>query len=264
MSGLVTVLTDFGSADGYVAAMKGAILQRAPELRIVDIAHEIAAGDLAAAAYVLLQAAPHFPPETVHLVVIDPGVGGERRALAGRIASQLYVAPDNGVLTHVFELAAGAHELSFYSIAGEPFAPADASPVFHGRDIFAPVAAYLAVGGSLQGLGPALESDTLVRLPLERARERDGLWTGSIIHVDRFGNLISNVPVPPGIASGSVELLGRELSLCQSYVEGGAGEPIALRGSSGWLEVAVNGDSAARVLGAARGDVIKFRVPPRS
>ena len=262
MPGLVTVLTDFGTRDGYVAAMKGVLLARAPELAVVDLAHDLAPGDVAAAAYVLLQSAPHFPADTVHLVVVDPGVGTERRAVAGRIDEQLYVAPDNGVLSRVLDAGSPG---AFHGIAHPVFAAPQVSAVFHGRDVFAPVAAFLALGGSLAALGDSIELETLVRLSGEPPR-RDGTeWTGAIIHVDRFGNLISNIPVEAERAGAATAVLGsREISVGRTYGDAEPGALIALRGSSGLLEIACNGASAAELTGAARGDVIRLRALQRS
>ena len=163
MPSVVTLLTDFGLRDGYVAAVKGKLLAREPDLRIVDISHEIPPGDIDAAAYVLLQAAPHFAADTVHLVVVDPGVGGERRGLAARLGPHFFVAPDNGVLSRVLELSAAS---AVHEISSDEVVAGAASPVFHGRDVFAPAAAFLAGGGAIASLGSPLPSDSLVRIPL--------------------------------------------------------------------------------------------------
>ena len=260
MAGIVTLLTDFGLRDGYVAAMKGAMLTRGPELRIVDISHDIAPGDRAEAAYVLLQAAPHFPGDTVHLVVVDPGVGSARRALVTRAGGHSFVAPDNGVLTHVLDLwpIESVHAIERASLA----AP-DPSPVFHGRDVFAPAAAFLASGGARIALGSALDAASLVRLDFTRPRFDEGGVTGVVIHIDRFGNLISNVPLAQG-TRGSVELAGQRMELGRTYSDVAAGALVAVRGSSSLLEVACNGASAAERTGVSRGDVIVLRIPERS
>ena len=262
MVGLVTLLTDFGSRDGYVAALKGALLARAPDLRLVDVSHEIAPGDVQAAAFVLTQAASGFPADTVHVVVVDPGVGTDRLVLAGRIGPHLYVAPDNGVLS--FALGAGAPG-AFHAIENAAFAPDDASPVFHGRDVFAPAAAFLAQGGHPGELGRALRVDDLVRLPGPGPRVDGDRTRGTIVHVDRFGNLISDLPLAPSPPAGAVvELAGRQIALARCYADVAAGALVALRGSSGLLEIAVNSGSAAVDTGARRGDVVVLRVPRRS
>ncbi len=260
MAGVVTMLTDFGLRDGYVAAMKGAMLTRAPELRFVDVSHEVPPGDVEAAAYVLLQAAPQFPPDTVHLVVVDPGVGSERRALAGRLGRHYFVAPDNGVLTHVLQ---GAPVSALHVVSNPDFAPAEASPVFHGRDVFGPVAAFLAAGGSIASLGPSVDADSLAKLPLVPPSRAGDATTGVIIHVDGFGNLISNLRLTPG-RWGSVEFGAHRVPLARTYGDVAAGELVAVCGSSGFLEVARNGGSAAELTGGTRGDVITLRIPQRS
>ncbi len=257
MAGIVTLLTDFGLRDGYVAAVKGVLLARAPGLALVDVAHEIEPGDVAGAAYVLLQAAPHFPADTVHLVVVDPGVGSARRALAARLGPQFFVAPDNGVLSLVLQLTppSALHEIR------DPLA-GQSSAVFHGRDVFAPAAAALSSGAPIASLGPAVEPESLVRLEAGTTRT-PGDTSGSIQHVDRFGNLISNLRVAPG-ARGEAEIRGSRIAMADTYSDVEPGALLALCGSSGFLEVACNGASAAERLGASRGDVISFRLPQRS
>jgi hypothetical protein len=193
MAEIVTVTTDFGTRDGYVAAMKGVILSIAPDATIVDISHEIMPQGVAEGAFVLAQAAHWFPPGTVHLVVIDPGVGGPRRAVAVETGRHRFVAPDNGVLTQALHgedvIAAVSLTRPRYWRAREP------SATFHGRDIFAPVAAHLATGVALSAVGEAMPVDDLETLAASRPVEHpDGSIVGQIIHVDRFGNLISNIP----------------------------------------------------------------------
>jgi len=259
---LITLTTDFGLRDGYVAAMKGAILSSSPELRLIDVTHELPPGGIAAAAYVLRQAAPFFPAGTVHLVVVDPGVGSGRRGVACRCGSQLYVAPDNGVLSAVLESEPPlrAHEISRPQLWRK-----DPSPVFHGRDVFGPVAAHLAGGGDLGEVGEAIDPASLIRAPWPEPRLQGDVWTGAVIYVDRFGNLVTSVPLEPGsTGAGSVEIGDRRLELARTYSDVPDGELLALRGSSGLLEIACNGGSAARMLGAKPGHVITFRAQPRS
>lgn len=227
---IVTLLTDFGDADGFVGAMRGVILSRAPDARLVDLAHHVPRGDVAKAARVLKRAAPCFPAGTVHLVVVDPGVGSARDAIAAEIAGHLFVAPDNGVLglmgppTRIRRLAI----------------PSDASSTFHGRDVFAPAAARLAAGAPLEALGPAVHD--LVRLPEGRP--------GRIVEVDQFGNLISDLPPEPGrYRIGAVVLDGPQ----PSYSAVASGEFVLVAGSEGTLEVAVRDGSAAERLGLGVG-----------
>ncbi len=253
--GLLTLTTDFGVRDGYVAALKGSILARAPALRLVDVTHEIEPGAIASAAFVLGQAAPHFPEGTVHLAVVDPGVGSGRRALACEIGPHRYVAPDNGLLTPFLDGAFRVHELTRPQLWNPRV-----SPVFHGRDVFGPVAAHLAAGGALDDVGPRVDPASLVRLPEPRARREASEWTGEVVHVDRFGNLITNLV--PEAAPGSearVEIGGRSLPVHRIYADVGEGELVALIGSSGRLEIACRAGSAARVLGVSVGSVVAFR-----
>lgn len=255
----VALLTDFGSSDGYVGAMKGAMLAIEPRLRFIDVAHGIPRGDAAAAAWVLRQSAPHFPTSCVQLAVVDPGVGSARRALAVQIAERFFVAPDNGLLTWVAEGAVSR----CVELAGD-FAPVGASPLFHGRDVFGPAAVHLATGGALGELGRALDPAELVRLPFAAARTTGAVWSGTVVYVDHFGNLITNLPLPvaPEDAvplEGVVEITGRNVPLRRTYADVATGELVALRGSSGTLEVSVNGSSAAAALGISTGDVVTFR-----
>jgi S-adenosylmethionine hydrolase len=247
---VVTLLTDFGSRDGYVGALKGAMLSQAPELRLVDVSHQIERGDVAAAAWALAQAAPHFPPHCVHLVVVDPGVGSARRALACRAGGRLYVAPDNGVLHWVLGDAPEAYALA---------EPDSASPVFHGRDVFGPAAARLATGSLLARFGSRVAAEELVRLPFADPERRGDCWSATVVHVDHFGNAITNLELEPD-AAGVVVLTGREVPMRRTYSDVERGAPVALRGSSNTLELSCNGSSAAVALGIERGDVIVFRL----
>jgi len=259
---LITLTTDFGLRDGYVAAMKGAILSCSPELVLIDVTHEIPPGEIAAAAYVLRQATACFPAGTLHLVVVDPGVGSERRGVACQCGPQLYVAPDNGVLSAVLESEASlrAHVISRPALWRK-----GPSPVFHGRDIFGPVAAHLASGGALEDVGEAIDPATLIRTPWPEPHAQGDTWTGAVIYVDHFGNLVTNLALEPGLLLlGSVEIAGRAVALARTYSDVANGELIALRGSSGLLEIACNGGNAAEMLGAEPGHVITFRAQRRS
>ena len=262
-SGIVTLLSDFGTRDGYVGALKGVILARFPAARLVDLAHELAAGDVAAASAVLAQSAPFFPAGTVHVAIVDPGVGTARRGVAIGVGGQLYVGPDNGIFTAVLHSTGPvvAHALEKRRLWREPV-----SPVFHGRDVFAPVAAHLAGGGLLADLGPALAPESLVRLPArEPVPEPDGL-RGEVVHVDRFGNLITNLraPGPESAGAATVLVADRELALARTYGDAAPGELLALVGSSGRIEIAVNGGSAAAVLSCSVGLVVILRAPRES
>jgi S-adenosylmethionine hydrolase len=262
VSRIVALLSDFGTRDGYVGAMKGVLLSRCAGARIVDVTHEIPPGDVTAGAFALAQAAEWFPPGSVFLCVVDPGVGSQRRAIACAIGPRLYVAPDNGLLSRLLERgdAVSAHGLT----RPELWLPS-VSEVFHGRDLFAPVAAHLASGGALADVGPALSPASLVRAPWPEPRLGADGGEGCVVYVDHFGNLISNLPVGAGAqeARGVAVVADREVPLRRTYADVAAGEPVALRGSSGLLEIALNLGNAAEALGARRGDVVTWRRPPQ-
>lgn len=252
----VTLTTDFGTRDGYVAQMKGVLLSRGPDaLQLVDLSHEIAAQDVREAAFLLRHAVPRFAAGTVHLVVIDPGVGSARRALAVQLGEQYLVGPDNGVFGWLLSGGEAMVEL-------EParLGVAQLSSTFHGRDLFAPAAAALAAGRELASLGaPARDPVVLPWPPVER---EDDLLHGCIVHVDRFGNLITNLARadvealgPPRVAS--VIIAGSVIAgVRDHYAEVAPGELLSLFGSQGLLEVAVSQGSAARRIGAAVGDEV--------
>ena len=255
MMGLVTLTTDFGTRDSYVAQLKGVLLSGCEELRVLDLTHEIAPQDRVEAAIFLRGAVPTFPPGSVHLAVVDPHVGSERRAVAVAIAGQFVVCPDNGLLT----LLARAHpieearELTNPALRREPV-----SATFHGRDVFAPAAAHLACGGAFGEIGPA--AGGLVELALPEPRGEDGgTVTGEVIHIDRFGNAVTNIP-RTGLPEGAAQLRvgGRRLPLRRTYADVASGEPLALIGSGDLVEVAVRDGDAAAALGIARGDRIEL------
>ncbi len=258
----VTLLSDFGTRDGYVGALKGSLLRRAPGARLIDVSHDIAPGAIASGAFVLAQAAPHFPSGTVHLAVVDPGVGSERRAIACEIGGHHYVAPDNGLLTLVLDLGGTVRA---HLISRSELWNSEVSPVFHGRDIFAPVAGHLAGGGRLEEVGPSIDPSTLVRLPEPAVRSLDAALVGEVVHVDRFGNLITNLRRQADErADMLVEAAGSTLQLRRAYADVPQGELLALVGSSGRVEIACNGASAAKVLGADVGSVVVLRTLGRS
>ncbi len=244
MSATITLTTDFQPADPYVGMMKGVILARAPEARIVDLAHGIPQGNVLRAALVLLDSRGFFPTGTVHVAVVDPGVGTERRALAARAGGQFFLAPDNGVLWEL--LRGGAEELR--AVERRDVLLEEISGTFHGRDVFAPAAAYVARGGSLAGLGPEVRPDDIARLEIPRSVRRERLVAGEVLYADGFGNLVTNV-LGEDLArlQGRVRatLAGRQARLADAYADGEKGELLALWGSSGRLEFAVKGGSAA-------------------
>ncbi|NRA01876.1 MAG: SAM-dependent chlorinase/fluorinase [Myxococcales bacterium] len=254
---LLSFTSDFGTRDGYVAAVKGVLLTRAPELQIVDVSHEIPPGDVRAGAYVLSLAAREFPPGTLHLAVVDPRVGSERRGVACRVAESIFVGPDNGLLPLALE---GRGVIEVFELTRRELWRESVSPVFHGRDLFAPVAAWLAAGGRLEEVGPALSPMSLVPSPWPRAERVGRSLRGEVVHVDRFGNLITNIrPDPADAPGGGRVTVGEQvLPLVRSYSDAADGALVALVGSAGLLEVACNRGSASERLSASRGLVVSY------
>jgi S-adenosylmethionine hydrolase len=256
---VISLLTDFGSADHYVAAMKGVILRICPRVRLVDISHEIAPYGIAEAGYTLAQAWECFPPGTIHLVVVDPGVGSSRRPILAEAGGHRFVAPDNGVLTMALD---GAVKPRVREITAAQYFRKPVSQTFHGRDIFAPVAAHLA-GGALPAKFGKLIAD-YVRLdgalPVRKsARE----WSGKILKIDRFGNMVTNLDGATWerVVRGPFELaIGARTvrRLASSYAEVGGDEPFLIQGSTGNLEICLNQGSAANSLGAGAGAPFKL------
>jgi S-adenosylmethionine hydrolase len=261
MSAIITLTTDFGLADAYVAAMKGVILTINPEAKIVDICHNIKPQNVSGAAFVLSTAYRYFPRKTIHVVVVDPGVGTERRAIILRTPAADFVAPDNGVLSYVMpDHSEIRPRREMVAITNQRFWRSPVSATFHGRDIFAPVAAHLSLGASLADFGEKITS--LKTLPLPRPqRSKDGSLIGHIIHVDSFGNLITDVrqdDLPRGEVT--IEAGGKTISGLSRTYAGGKGL-LALIGSGGYLEVALREGSAGAFLNAHSGDevIIKTR-----
>jgi hypothetical protein len=257
---LLTLLTDFGAQDAYVAAMKGVILRVCPRAQIVDIAHELPAHDVLAAAMVLAEAAPCFPPDTLHVVVVDPGVGTDRAILVGRFGDQWYLFPDNGVITFVAERAApeALHVVS--GPAAPP--PAGASATFHGRDVFAPLAGRILEGLDPRRLGPQPAAYKLLDVPA--CRQQDDALIGQVVYVDRFGNLVSNIrrrqvqQWRADLDRLRVRCAGRDVGgIRRAYGFVPEGQAVALLNSMGLLEVAVNCGRAADVLDAGVGAPVR-------
>jgi len=254
-AGIITLLTDFGTRDAFVGTMKGVILSINPEARIVDLSHEIEAHRIEAAAFVLKTSYAYFPEGTVHVVVVDPGVGSSRRALAVRAGGYVFVAPDNGVLAYIYRDHPTGEA---FELTNRRYFLPELSATFHGRDVFAPVAAHLSRGVSVEELGRRIE--VFVRGEVQEPRRRGNQIEGHIIYVDGFGNLITDIPRemvedllrhrPFRIVLPSVEIH----RIATSYFEGQPGEPMAVVGSAGYLEIALNLQSAAQVLGLNVGD----------
>lgn len=247
----VTLLTDFGTRDGFVGAVKGVIASLAPDATVDDISHDIPLGDVSAATAALARYWLRYPEGTVHLVVVDPGVGTERRALACAVAGRLLVGPDNGVLTPALDLA-GARCVSL----DPALSTGPISATFHARDLFAPAAAALVAGRPLAALG------ALVTDPVRRPRvvaTRDGAnGVGVVIGVDGFGNASTNLPGEWATKGGAVDAAGRRLALFRCYGDVAPGEALALVDSEGWIELAVRDGSAADRLGLGPGTPVRL------
>src|SRR3954452_3095300 len=254
---IVTLTTDFGLNDHFVGTMKGVILRIVPDAEIVDICHSVQAFDILDGALALAQAYSYFPPRTVHLVVVDPGVGSARRPIIASSEEQNFVAPDNGVLSLMY---AREERLSVRHITSEHYFLQPISNTFHGRDIFAPVAAYLAKGVDHEKFGDEITDFVRFNAPKPKPADARTL-RGVVLKVDRFGNLITNFPpqdVPAlfaGQAAGFKITVGkREInSIKTNYADGAAGEVFGILGSMGYLEIAANRGMAAQLAGAAKG-----------
>lgn len=243
---LITLTTDFGTRDGYVGEVKGVLATRAPDATLLDIAHDVEPGDIRCGAWILGRIWVRYPAGTVHLAVIDPGVGGERMPIVARLSDRWYVGPDNGLLTHAIRSHPVAEARRIEAATGEG-APSD---TFHGRDLFAPAAAHLSGGGDPRAIGPEIDRSSCVVLPVPRAARRGDSFLGHVVHVDRFGNLITNLPV--GWLPAEVEIRIAGITLhgpARSYDAVPRGELLVSRGSGGTLEIAVRDGRADRRLG---------------
>jgi len=276
MSAVITITTDFGLKDAYVASMKGVILGINPEASLVDVCHSIEPQNILQAAFVLSTAYRHFPKKTIHLVVVDPDVGSNRRAIILRTSAASFVAPDNGVLSYIVQQSLiepvvkkgkisvkgkikPGEDLEVVHITNPRFWKSPVSPTFQGRDIFAPVAAALSLGFPPIEFGEPLASLEVLPIPYP-GRRPDGSLMGHIIHIDSFGNLITDIisqDLPATEEVDTIETGSRLVSgLVRTYSEGNG--LIALIGSSGHLELSLRGGSAASLLGAKIGDDVRL------
>lgn len=244
---VITLLTDFGTADGYVGEMKGVLLSEAPTAHLVDITHDVPSHDVELGRLALARYWRRFPRTTVHIAVVDPGVGSDRAAIAVECDGRFLVGPDNGILSPAL-LDKGARAVRL------PVAPT-ASHTFHGRDVFAPAAARLATGAGLESVG-VVTTDPVIRRTPEPQRVASGELLGQVIAIDRFGNAITNLL---GMRGGQVSVAGRELPLRRTYAELGQGEPGAVVGSTGLIEIVVREGRASDVLSLARGARVALR-----
>jgi S-adenosylmethionine hydrolase len=259
LSTIITLLTDFGLKDGNVGVMKGVIWGIAPEAQIADLSHEISPQNVREAALILARSAPYFPKGTIHVVVVDPGVGTARRPIAARLGEHLYVVPDNGVLTILLEGAEQKNWPIEIVHTNDPrYWRAEISHVFHGRDIFAPVAGHLAAGVALKDLGSMINDPVRLRLP--QPERTPGRLRGEIIHIDHFGNISSNIriehlgePEEVTVRLDETEIHG----MVHTFGERQPGDLIALYGSTGNLIVSVVNGNAAERLRAKIGDSVE-------
>ncbi len=258
---LITLTTDFGTSDHFVGVMKGVILGIAPRVRIVDITHQIRPFDVNQAAFVIFEAARWFPKGTIHVVVVDPGVGTARRPILLEAGGQRFIGPDNGVFTMIYDT--GPHRVR--EITNPKVMLKTISRTFHGRDVFAPAAAHLAAGQVTPARFGKLVIDfarSLLTKPVGIKKHR---WAGQVLNVDRFGNLITNFDMREfgELRTRAFEVLvGSQIirRLALTYAESGIGELVAIEGSSGFLEISANQESAAEKLGCGAGAAVELEI----
>ncbi len=268
MSTIITLTTDFGTKDSFTASMKGVVLKINPDAKIVDITHEIGPQDVWEAAFTLKTAYNNFPKGTVHLAVVDPGVGSTRRPIIVVTESYYFVGPDNGIFSLIFQ---EAERLRVLHITATHYFLPNPGATFHGRDIFAPVAAWLAKGTPSGNFGEEVEDFVKLNVPVPK-KSQNGL-EGHVIHIDRFGNVITNIThkdisslVPEGGAQtpATVTIAGKEIKgLKQFYAQAAPGEPGALINSSGYLEIFLFKQNARTTLSIKRGEAVRLTLQPK-
>lgn len=245
----ITLLTDFGLSDNYVGVMKGAIATLAPTAQVIDLTHHIPPQDIRAARFQWMTAYPYFPSGTIHVAVVDPGVGSQRRAVVLELAEGILVAPDNGIASGILQQHSCRRAIAL--TRSSYWRTAQPSATFHGRDIFAPVAAHLANGVPLPELGEDISPASLVNEPIPWTQTGDRL-SGCIQSIDHFGNLITSIPASAVVGvRWSLYLGDRAIPVGITYSDVPPGTPLALVGSHGWLEIAVNQGNAAQMLAIA-------------
>jgi S-adenosylmethionine hydrolase len=252
---IITLTTDYGTSDHFVAVMKGVILSINPEVNVVDINHSVLAHDILDGALAIGQVYKYFPPKTVHVVVVDPGVGTERRPILVAGDQHYFVAPDNGVLSSVYDQS---EALYAWHIISEHYFRQPVSKTFHGRDIFAPVAAWLTKSWQSSAFGEPITD--FVRFGIPKAKVTGDTIKGTVLHSDNFGNLVTNITAEdaPALVAADATIAigvgnGKVTKMVQTFAQGAAGEVVGIIGSSGYLEISVNKGNAARTLGAGRG-----------
>ena len=257
---VITLTTDFGTSDWFIGTLKGVIAGIAPKAKVIDLTHDLPPGDIRGGAFALEAGCRFFPEGTVHVAVVDPGVGSHRKAIAVKTAKGVFVGPDNGVLSWALakEKVAAIHALE-----NEDYFLQPVSQTFHGRDVFAPVAAQLSRGVPIKKFGPALKD--FVRLDWPEPRRQRGGVEGEVVYIDCFGNAITNIAseLLRGAAMASCEVFAKRHRICPLrtfYQSVPQKTPVALAGSSGFLEIAVNGGSAGKLLGVRIGTRVVLRM----
>lgn len=254
---ILTLMTDFGTSDHYVGVMKGVILNINPQVQVVDITHAVPPQDIHGAAFLIDSAYRYFPTGTIHVIVVDPGVGSERQAIVCQTPTSYFVCPDNGILTHILRNEEHIHSVQ---VENSVYFLPQVSNTFHGRDIFAPVAAHLSRGVPIGKLGSTATHP--VQLPIPIPHVTDKAVIGQVIWIDSFGNLVTNISheVLDSLEgrNGIVIHAGRAKidRLNQAYAESAVGEPLAIIGSFNRLEISINQGNASKILGLNRGDAI--------
>ena len=269
-SPIITLTTDFGIRDTYVGIMKGVILGINPNVQVVDLTHAVPPQDIYETAFSIYAAHNYFPKGTIHVIVVDPGVGSDRRAIACQTDNASFVCPDNGVLSYLLQSTEDeeAQSINAVEIQNKAYHLPEVSNTFHGRDIFAPVAAHLSLGVPLADIGPPVQM--LVQLPIQAPELSGNTLTGQIVKIDGFGNAITNISenaIADLESASTGEISAYEIRIGsvrlnrfnRAYAESGVGKPLAIIGSSGLLEIAINSGSADKQLGLKRGDVIVIR-----
>jgi S-adenosylmethionine hydrolase len=248
---IIALLTDFGTRDYYVAAMKAVMLSINTNVTLVDITHEIEPQNIMSAAFILSACYKDFPAGTIFCCVVDPGVGSDRRAIAAVSNGHTFVGPDNGLFGLVLD-----RESKIVSIENDRYFRDPVSSTFHGRDIFAPVAAHLSTGKALEDLGPEI-SDPVLLENFRSLQISEGVIEGSVIHIDRFGNVVTNITAADTEPGSKIKIAGRELAEWREFYAGGeSAQPFLIIGSAGFIEVSTNGGSAADELGVKIGSPV--------
>ncbi|MFD1939147.1 MULTISPECIES: SAM hydrolase/SAM-dependent halogenase family protein [Nonomuraea] len=268
MSPVITLLTDYGLEDGYVAACHGVIARIAPQVRVIDVCHLVPSGDVRRGAAILAQTVPYLP-EGIHVGIVDPGAGGARRAVAVEAGGRIYIGPDNGLLSWAITTSGGA--TAAYEITNRDLFLTPVSPTFHGRDLFSPVAARLSTGRKLSDVGPEIPLDRLASLPSPVTHVREGAVEGEVVSVDRFGNTQLSIAADDLAAVGvrvgdtlGVWMGRRQLSLPyrESFAAVPPGELVAFTDSAGLIALAVNSGDAAQRLGLPPGAHVRLCALP--